>query len=100
MRKLGRNLTLILPLIFVCLLTLASRPLTAKSRPELPGGKDQTLSPYFAVVGEDPEKDALSLKSTRADVKIAGAVAAVKITQVYKNQGQKALEANGSCPRP
>src|SRR4030042_465011 len=93
MRKLRLNLTLMLPLMICCLLTGASRPLAAKNRPEVTGGKDRTLSPYFVVLSDDPEKDALPLKSTRADVKIAGVVAAVKITQVYKNQGKKALEA-------
>jgi len=93
MRKLRLNLTLMLPLLILCLLTGASRPLAAKNRPEVTGGKDRTLSPYFVVLSDDPEKDALPLKSTRADVKIAGVAAAVKITQVYKNHGKKALEA-------
>ena len=45
------------------------------------------------VVSDDPEKDVMPLKSTRADVKIAGMVAEVKITQVYRNTGKKTLEA-------
>jgi Ca-activated chloride channel family protein len=55
--------------------------------------QDKTLSPYFLVLSDDPKIDALPLKSTRADVKIAGVVAGVKITQVYKNTGKKTLEA-------
>ena len=35
----------------------------------------------------------MPLKSSQADVKIAGLVAEVKVTQVYKNTGQKTLEA-------
>jgi Ca-activated chloride channel family protein len=35
----------------------------------------------------------LPLKSTQADVKIAGVVAEVTVTQIYKNQGKKTLEA-------
>jgi Ca-activated chloride channel family protein len=93
MRKNCRTLTLMLPLLIFCLLTMGSHPLASKTRPEVTGGKDQTLSPYFVVLSDDPEKDALPLKSSRANVKIAGVVAAVKITQVYKNQGKKALEA-------
>jgi Ca-activated chloride channel family protein len=81
------------PLLLVCLLSLASRPLAAKSLPDAPAGKDKTLSPYFVVLSEDSEKEALPLKSTRADVKIAGVVAGVKITQVYQNRGKKTLEA-------
>ena len=35
----------------------------------------------------------MPLKSSRADVKIAGMVAEVKVTQVYQNTGKKTLEA-------
>jgi Ca-activated chloride channel family protein len=63
------------------------------SGPERTPGPDKTLSPYFLVKTDDPEKDLLPLKSTRADVKIAGVVAEVKITQVYQNRGKKTLEA-------
>ncbi len=93
MRKLCRNVILMLPLVIVCLLTVASRPPATENLAEAPSGKDQTLSPYFMVLSEDSETDALPLKSTRADVKIAGVVAGVKLTQVYQNQGKKALEA-------
>jgi Ca-activated chloride channel family protein len=77
--------------LLLILITTAARPLG--SGPERATAPDKTLSPYFLVKTDDPEKDLLPLKSTRADVKIAGVVAAVKITQVYKNQGKKALEA-------
>ncbi len=78
---------LLLPL----LLTTAAWP--RESGPERVAGPDKTLSPYFLVKTDDPEKDLLPLKATRADIKITGVVAEVKITQVYKNQGKKALEA-------
>ncbi len=64
----------------------------AQVRPDRPPA-DKTLSPYFQVISDDPELDALPLKSSRADVNLAGMVAQVKITQVYRNQGKKALEA-------
>ncbi len=54
---------------------------------------DKTLSPYFFVRSSDPELDKLPLKSTSADVNIAGVIANVLIEQVYKNEGKKALEA-------
>ncbi len=54
---------------------------------------DKTLSPYFQVVTDDPELDALPLKSNNAEVNLTGMVAQVKITQVYKNLGKKTLEA-------
>jgi Ca-activated chloride channel family protein len=68
-------------------------PGATQGRHDRPEGKDKTLSPYFVVLTGDPEKDLLPLKSTRADVKIAGTVAAVQVTQVYQNQGKKPLEA-------
>jgi len=91
MKKLLRCGALIFSLVISLLITVAARPLS--SGPERPPGSDKTLSPYFLVKTDDPEKDLLPLKATRADVKIAGVVAAVKITQVYQNQGKKPLEA-------
>jgi len=82
-----------LAIMFGCLLVLALKPLTYQSIPEGHDPEDKTLSPYFVVQGGDPETDALPLKDTRAEVKIAGKVANVTVTQVYKNQGKKTLEA-------
>ena len=45
------------------------------------------------MVTDDPELDALPLKGSKAEVNVTGMVAQVKITQVYKNQGKKTLEA-------
>jgi Ca-activated chloride channel family protein len=54
---------------------------------------DKTLSPYFFVKSDNPEVDRLPLKATSAAVNIAGVIADVKVTQVYKNEGKHALEA-------
>ena len=54
---------------------------------------DKTLSPYFFIKSDDPETDRLPLKSTTARVDIAGVIADVAVTQVYKNDGRKPLEA-------
>jgi len=54
---------------------------------------DKTLSPYFLVLSEDTELDQLPLKSTSAKVNISGVIADVVVTQIYKNEGQKTLEA-------
>ncbi len=54
---------------------------------------DKTLSPYFFVKSDDPSFDQLPLKSTSADVKVVGVIADVMVTQVYKNEGKKTLEA-------
>jgi Ca-activated chloride channel family protein len=53
----------------------------------------KTLSPYFFVKSDDPSVDQLPLKSTSADVKVVGVIADVVVTQVYKNEGKKPLEA-------
>jgi Ca-activated chloride channel homolog len=53
----------------------------------------KTLSPYFFVFAEDSDNDLLPLKSTRAEVSIAGVIARVKVTQLYKNEGSQTLEA-------
>ena len=85
--------SVILILVFACL-SLAmsgSNPGPALAGPE--PSDDQTLSPYFFVQGGDPDTDRLPLKSTRADVRIAGVIADVTITQVYKNEGKSTLEA-------
>jgi Ca-activated chloride channel family protein len=56
-------------------------------------GADKTLSPYFVVLGNDEQTDRLPLKSTTAEVNIAGVIADVKIRQTYKNEGKNVLEA-------
>ncbi len=55
--------------------------------------EDRTLSPYFFVVSDNPDTDRLPLKSTSAAVNISGVIADVLVTQVYKNDGKKPLEA-------
>jgi Ca-activated chloride channel family protein len=54
---------------------------------------DKTLSPYFQVKSDDPEVDQLPLLLTSAEVNIAGVIADVTVTQVYKNEGTRPLEA-------
>lgn len=80
---LSRNLALV-----PCLI-LASGPLPAQVAKDL----DATQSPYFFVKGGSQAVEALPLKSTSARVEIAGVIAAVKVTQVYRNTGSTPLEA-------
>lgn len=54
---------------------------------------DETLSPYFFVQSDDPETDLMPLKSTEAEVNIAGVIADITIRQIYKNEGRNVLEA-------
>ncbi|MBW2059588.1 MAG: AgmX/PglI C-terminal domain-containing protein [Deltaproteobacteria bacterium] len=53
----------------------------------------KTLSPYFLVKSDDPESDPLPLKSTSVRVDISGVIADVVVTQVYRNEGKRPLEA-------
>ena len=48
-------------------------------------------SPYFAITG-DPSVDALPLKSTKVDVRVAGVIADVTVTQHYRNEGQRPID--------
>ncbi|MEE9611169.1 MAG: VIT domain-containing protein [Desulfatiglandales bacterium] len=61
------------------------------AQPETNGSR--TLSPYFYVKSDDPEADRLPLKSTSVHVNISGVMADVLVTQVYKNEGRRPLEA-------
>jgi Ca-activated chloride channel family protein len=77
-----------LPFIFAMLMLLAA---IARGQP-MEGG-NRTLSPYFFVKSDDPGVDQLPLKSTSADVKVVGVIADVIVTQIYKNEGKRPLEA-------
>jgi Ca-activated chloride channel family protein len=71
-----------------------SRPTGVHLSPSADGREgDTTLSPYFFVQGGDSALDQLPLKATSAKVAIAGVIADVKVTQVYRNTGTKPLEA-------
>ncbi len=55
--------------------------------------EDRTLSPFFFIKSDNPQVDRLPLKSTSAKVNISGVMADVLVTQIYKNEGRKPLEA-------
>jgi Ca-activated chloride channel family protein len=55
--------------------------------------QDKTLSPYFFVNSDDSSVDRLPLKSTSVSADISGIIADVVVTQVYKNEGKKTIEA-------
>lgn len=63
-----------------------------------PASASKTLAPYFFVDNGDPAIDRLPLKATDVDVKIAGVIADVTVTQHYKNEGTRALEARYVFP--
>ncbi|HEX7180388.1 MAG TPA: VIT domain-containing protein [Thermoanaerobaculia bacterium] len=59
---------------------------------------DTTLSPYFFVENGDPAVDRLPLKETKVDVHIAGVIADVVVTQVYRNEGARPINARYVFP--
>ena len=59
---------------------------------------DKSEAPYFFVKSDDPNADPLPLKSTDVDVKIAGVIADVKVTQRYRNAGTRPIEAKYVFP--
>lgn len=75
--------------VFLCLAFLFGASMARAQNVE---GGDKTLSPYFLVQG-DADVDQFSLKSTTAQVNIAGVIADVLVTQVYQNRGKKPIEA-------
>ncbi|VTU14807.1 marine proteobacterial sortase target protein [Variovorax sp. PBL-H6] len=74
---------------------LVARPLHAQ---EAPGPRLKTESPYFFVKSDDPAIDALPLKATEVDVKVSGVIADVTVTQTYRNEGTRAIEARYVFP--
>lgn len=65
---------------------------------EAPGPRLKTESPYFFVKSDDPAVDRLPLKGTDVAVKISGVIADVTVTQTYRNEGQRAIEAKYVFP--
>jgi Ca-activated chloride channel family protein len=78
-----------------CFVMLVARPAQAQ---EAPGPRLKTESPYFFVKSDDPEVDRLPLKGTEVDVKISGVIADVTVTQTYRNEGQRPIEARYVFP--
>lgn len=60
--------------------------------------EDKTLSPYFVVIGDNNEVDALPLKSTNINTTIVGSIADVTVRQVYVNNGKSPIEAIYTFP--
>jgi Ca-activated chloride channel homolog len=77
-------------------LMLMSNTAYAQNNPSV--DNDKTLSPYFFVKSNDANIDQLPLKSTDVKVNIAGVIADVVVTQHYKNEGTRPLEANYVFP--
>lgn len=85
MKKVKHGLLILIALVFVLIWSQAFGQ---------PGeSEDRTLSPYFFVNSDNPDTDRLPLKSTSVLVNISGVISDILVTQVYKNDGRKPLEA-------
>nr|WP_239024372.1 VIT and VWA domain-containing protein [Ramlibacter humi] len=70
----------------------------APARAEDAAPPQKTESPYFFVQGADPAVDRLPLKGTQVDVRISGVIADVTVTQTYRNEGRRPIEAKYVFP--
>ncbi len=64
--------------------------------PPIPSYGEETeriLSPYFFVESDDASLDPFPLLETKTEVNIAGVIAEIELTQVYKNEGTRTIEA-------
>ncbi len=75
--------------IFIIGLLILILPFSASYGAE----EEKVLSPYFFVQSEDPTIDPFPLLETKAKVDVAGVIAAIELTQVYKNEGKRTIEA-------
>jgi len=76
----------------LCLLGMLFTDVAARSE------EAQATAPYFHVSGNDDGKEYFPLKSTRADVKLNGIIATVKLTQTYSNLGAMPINATYVFP--
>jgi Ca-activated chloride channel family protein len=89
----GRVLLAIAAAVFAALLIVAWSPAHADD-----GEAPRPEGPYFHVASDDPAVDALPLKGTKVDVRIAGVIADVTVTQQYRNEGRRPIEARYVFP--
>ena len=80
--------------ILICMLAFVPPPLPAADE----DAADRTLSPYFFVHSDDPSVDKLPLKDTQVEIAVAGVIADVKVTQRYRNDGTRPIEAEYVFP--
>lgn len=83
------------PWVFAAVLLSSLCAVAARADTE---SAERTESPYFFVQSDEPDVDRLPLKTTRVDVRIVGMIADVTVTQQYKNEGARPLEARYVFP--
>jgi Ca-activated chloride channel homolog len=91
--RIGRVILAVATSLFAALLIVAWSPAHADdAEAAAPEG------PYFHIASDDPGVDRLPLKRTRVDARIVGPIADVRVTQVYRNEGQRTIEAKYVFP--
>jgi Ca-activated chloride channel family protein len=80
--------------LFAALTLAALLPVAAAGQP--PAAR--SLAPYFVVEGGAPGVDTLPLKRTEVEATIAGVIADVRLTQVYRNEGSTPIDARYVFP--
>jgi len=89
----GRVILALASSIFAALLMIAWSPAYADDAEARPAE-----GPYFHVASDDPSIDRLPLKSTQVQARIVGPMADVRVTQRYRNEGQRTIEAKYVFP--
>ena len=89
----GRVLLAIATALFAALLIVAWSPAQAGDTEAAPAE-----GPYFHIASDDSSLDRLPLKSTSVEARVAGTVADVRVTQVYRNEGSRTIEASYVFP--
>lgn len=86
----ARTAAAVLLIVFLAVISIRAQEIVpGENGPE----NGRTLSPFFWIPDGNPDVDGLPLESTGAEVHISGVIADVKVSQVYRNRGKRALEA-------
>ena len=91
--RVGRIILAIAASLFAAALLIAWSPAYADDSEAA-----KAEGPYFHIASTDPSVDRLPLKSTQVDARIVGPIADVRVTQRYKNEGQRTIEAKYVFP--
>jgi Ca-activated chloride channel homolog len=91
--SLGRVLLAAAAAVFAALLLVAWAPAWADDSQARPAE-----GPYFHIASDDPTLDRLPLKGTRVEARIVGPIADVTVTQRYRNEGSRPIEARYVFP--
>jgi len=90
--QVGRVILAIAGSLFAALLMVTWAPAWAQAE------EPPREGPYFHIASSEPGIDRLPLKGTQVEVRIVGPIADVRVTQRYRNEGQRPIEARYVFP--